>query len=490
MKLSKYYSIYIYRKNLKKLKKNFKNLRKPSGFALPKEIKKWILGILMFLMAIIITLSFFDLAGVAGKAILKGFIFLIGKAVFALPLILILGGLTFFYTRYKRFLPAFFLCLAEFTVLHGADWPQLQCDAARSGFQPGERLATNRHTNTNPAGYGAPVWSWNAPAKLAGQPVAASGIVAVATTQGQVYALDERLGSVRWTADAGAPVFATLAIASGRVIVPTQRGELLALDAATGTPRWRVRAGGPTRGAPAVAGGRVFVVTLENRLVALSAEDGRQLWVHRAAPAAAIPFGLATPAVEGDIVVAGFASGELVALRAPEGRLLWTETVAGASRGTIADIGGIRAAPAIREGIVFVAGLSGLSIAVDLRSGRRLWEREASSGSTPAVAGDWAFLVAEPARVLCVERQTGRVRWVADAAEGGRGAVRAAPLLAGGRLIVPGTDSRALLLDPADGSATGALRLPGPVLQPMAVAAGRLIVLTQDGTLAAYAGQA
>jgi outer membrane protein assembly factor BamB len=374
-----------------------------------------------------------------------------------------------------------------------AEWPQIGGSAAHA---PGHVALGGELREAWRAGVAGGGGLFGGSGRITAGPVVAGGVVFAVDGIGGVSAFSLERGTRLWSFDtrpedeSSGALGGGCAAEGGSLFVATGMGEVLALDAATGTPRWRVRAGGPTRGAPAVAGGRVFVVTLENRLVALSAEDGRQLWVHRAAPAAAIPFGLATPAVEGDIVVAGFASGELVALRAPEGRLLWTETVAGASRGTIADIGGIRAAPAIREGIVFVAGLSGLSIAVDLRSGRRLWEREASSGSTPAVAGDWAFLVAEPARVLCVERQTGRVRWVADAAEGGRGAVRAAPLLAGGRLIVPGTDSRALLLDPADGSATGALRLPGPVLQPMAVAAGRLIVLTQDGTLAAYAGQA
>jgi outer membrane protein assembly factor BamB len=76
----------------------------------------------------------------------------------------------------------------------------------------------------------------------------------------------------------------------------------------------------------------------------------------------------------------------------------------------------------------------------------------------------------------------------AEGLEGRRAPIRAAPLVAGGRVVVPGNDSRALLLDPADGSVAGTLRLPGSVLQPMAVADGRLVMLTEDGTLVAYAG--
>jgi len=71
---------------------------------LPEETKKWILGIIIFILAIIIALSFFDMAGMAGKALIKGLTFLIGKAVFITPLVFVLGGLVFFATKYEKFI--------------------------------------------------------------------------------------------------------------------------------------------------------------------------------------------------------------------------------------------------------------------------------------------------------------------------------------------------------------------------------------------------
>jgi len=59
-------------------KKNKKNQKKPrelveklSIFSLPEETKKWILGVVVFIVAIIVALSFFDRAGVAGSAIIS-----------------------------------------------------------------------------------------------------------------------------------------------------------------------------------------------------------------------------------------------------------------------------------------------------------------------------------------------------------------------------------------------------------------------------------
>jgi S-DNA-T family DNA segregation ATPase FtsK/SpoIIIE len=96
------------RKNRKSKKSGIKK-EKTSRVLLPEESKKWILGIIVFVIATIIALSFFDLAGVAGEAIMEGLTFLIGKAVFVVPLVLVLGGLVFLNTRYEKYFgPAVF----------------------------------------------------------------------------------------------------------------------------------------------------------------------------------------------------------------------------------------------------------------------------------------------------------------------------------------------------------------------------------------------
>jgi len=77
--------------------------RRPGIFYLPGETKKWISGVIIFILAIIIALSFFGLAGVAGNALIKGLTFLIGSAIFLIPLILVLAGIVFFNTKYKKF---------------------------------------------------------------------------------------------------------------------------------------------------------------------------------------------------------------------------------------------------------------------------------------------------------------------------------------------------------------------------------------------------
>ncbi|MCD6148109.1 DNA translocase FtsK, partial [bacterium] len=78
-------------------------------FSLPEEIKKLLLAILMFLFSIVFGLSFFDLAGITGRFLKNIFALLVGKTVFLFPLIFLLSGLSFLYSKKKHILPSLLL---------------------------------------------------------------------------------------------------------------------------------------------------------------------------------------------------------------------------------------------------------------------------------------------------------------------------------------------------------------------------------------------
>lgn len=89
------------KKKRKKFKKLFVKERRPGRFSLPEEISQKIWGVLMILLAVIISLSFFGKAGTVGQLFMKGARFLIGEIVFLIPLIFVLAGLAFLATKYQ-----------------------------------------------------------------------------------------------------------------------------------------------------------------------------------------------------------------------------------------------------------------------------------------------------------------------------------------------------------------------------------------------------
>ncbi len=74
------------------------------SFSLPEETQKHILAIVFFLLAIILVLSYFGKAGIAGQFLFTSLDFLIGKTIFVLPLLFSLASSSFFLAEYKEVL--------------------------------------------------------------------------------------------------------------------------------------------------------------------------------------------------------------------------------------------------------------------------------------------------------------------------------------------------------------------------------------------------
>jgi len=333
--------------------------------------------------------------------------------------------------------------------------------------------------------------------KILAQPIAADGMVFAMDSDANVTALDLANGGRRWRVDTkdddadSTNVGGGIGYDAGTVYAANGLGELVALDATNGSVKWRSTIGAPARSSPTIAEGRVFVTTVEDRLVALAANDGHTLWTYRAPSTPTTMLGRPAPAFSRGLVVAGFGSGEMTALRADTGRPAWSDGL-GASRGraSLSDLISIRAAPVIDQGRVYGVGLGGLAAAIDLPSGRRLWERQVAGQDSPAVAGNWVFLVSMDQEIMAINALDGRIAWITalprweDPEKRKNALTWFGPLLVSDRLIVAGTSEEALAISPYTGDILGRQRLSGAA-SPVApvVADGTVLVITDDGRL-------
>ncbi len=217
-----------------------------------------------------------------------------------------------------------------------ADWPQLQCDAAKSGFQPAESLATGRHANSTPTGgYGAEAWGWTN-TWLAGQPVVAGGRVVIGSLLGQVFALDETTGAEAWSVEVDGPILNSCAILGDRVIVATQAGTVHALSLSNGAALWTYS--GARKGfaaAPTLSGDRIFIGSKDGLFHALDAATGAAAWTFAVggsndAGVARAPI-LCSAAVLDGRVFFGAENMQAYALDAATGARLWRRPVQGQS---------------------------------------------------------------------------------------------------------------------------------------------------------------
>ena len=349
-----------------------------------------------------------------------------------------------------------------------------------------------------------PVWSSSIGSgssksrRLIAQPVTADGKVFAMDARARVTALDAQTGNELWQVsvlpneeDEG-EVGGGIAFDSGRLFVATGAAEVVALEAASGKVLWRTPIPAPVHSAPTIADGKVFVVSVENELNAINAEDGKKLWFHTGLAESAGFLGGASPAVDRNVVVVPHTSGELFALRVENGRPIWSDALASIQRVTaVAALADIRGDPVIDRGLVYAVSNSGRMAAIDLRTGNRVWDLDIGALQTPWAAGEYVYVLTNNAEVLCVRRESGRVRWATTLGpyvnkdEREKGIFWTGPVLAGDRLIVAGSHGEALSISPYTGKVLGWLKLNKGVMISPIVANNTLYVLDDGGRLTA-----
>jgi len=337
-------------------------------------------------------------------------------------------------------------------------------------------------------------------ARLAAPPIVANGRVYTIDTLGAVRALDARSGGQIWASQTpdirgneGSLYGGGIAYDNGRIFATNGLGYVAALNEQTGGIVWQVRPGGPLRGAPTVANDAVYVISQDNQIYSLKASDGSTNWSQPASLEIAGIFGAASPAVGQGTVVAGFSSGELNAYRYENGRQVWQDQLERTSiRTSVSSLSDIDADAVIDNGQVFAIGAGGRMVALDINSGQRLWELNIAGISTPWVAGDWVFVVTSDAKLMCIYRQNGHVRWINqlpqfEKPKSKRGDIEySGPVLAGGRLILASASGQVIQVDAATGNFQSQFGVGERVSLPPIVAGSTLYIFDDAGRLHAY----
>ncbi|HYZ49095.1 MAG TPA: PQQ-binding-like beta-propeller repeat protein, partial [Sphingomonas sp.] len=345
--------------------------------------------------------------------------------------------------------------------------------------------------------------------RLAAAPVVAGGRVFVIDTAARVRAFDAQTGRQVWESFAGDASNSArgkgekrnrkslfgggVSVEGDRLFATNGLGDVVAMNTADGAVIWRKRPGGPLRGAPALSSGNVYVVSQDNQLFALRQSDGNVEWTESGTLEVSGVFGVAAPAAAQGTVVAGFSSGELNAYRYENGRVVWQDALSRTSISTtVGTLSDIDAAPIIDQGRVYAIGSGGRMVALELVTGQRIWEINAGGIATPAIVGEWVFAVTDDARLLCIARSNGRVRWVTQLprwqkAKSKKGPISwNGPVVAGGRVIAVSSRGEIAYVSPADGAVQATVKSGAPISLAPVVANSTLYLLDDKGRLTAW----
>jgi outer membrane protein assembly factor BamB len=335
---------------------------------------------------------------------------------------------------------------------------------------------------------------------LVAQPVLVDGRIYTIDTESSLTAFDSKTGKKLWEQNIAPedeeddPVIAGgIAYSQGRLYITSGYAELLVADPASGKIIWRKALPAPCRAAPTIMDNRLFLVTLDNRLMAFSTDDGTLLWEFAGLAETAGLVGAASPAASREVVIPAFSSGELFALRVENGSVAWADNLSSTRHvGNLAAMSDIRGLPVMDKGMVFAISYGGRLVAIDERTGSRVWQREIGGSETPWVAGNHLFVISSENELVGMGRDSGVIRWVTalprfeNPEKRKNPVIWTGPVLAGGRLIVAGSNGQVMEADPDTGKIIRSWEAQGPITISPIVAGGTLYLLSDNGTLAAY----
>src|SRR5579862_300738 len=229
--------------------------------------------------------------------------------------------------------------------------------------------------------------------------------------------------TVCWEVDLHAAVRSTPAVTSGSVYIGTSDGHLYALDRRAGSLRWRFDARSPVDGSPAVLGPLVFATARNGTLYAVGASDGRLRWQHTGhtriplrPPLGNLDYMIASPIVVDSTIYLGGADGHVYALAANTGAEHWHVDLQAS----------IWTEPAIADRTVYIAANDGRLYALDRRTGARRWRFETEGShmdlekegydrrsiqSTPSIADGIVIFGSRDGNVYGVDVSSGHQRW-------------------------------------------------------------------------------
>ncbi len=336
--------------------------------------------------------------------------------------------------------------------------------------------------------------------RLAATPVVHGGKLFAIDTEARVTAYDAANGAVLWSAmldvdkDGKPSRFGGGVSTDGTLVFATNGvGDVAAMKIENGEIVWKKRPAGPLRGAPTLSTGNVYVMTQDNQIYALRATDGEAQWNEAGPVGASGIFGVAAPAAAQGTVIAGYSTGELAAYRYENGRSLWSDTLSRTAMSTtVSTLTDIDADPVIDRGRVFALGQGGRMASYELLTGQRIWEINIAGIATPVSSGEWVFVLTSDAKLLCVQRASGKIRWLSQLPryrdqEDKKGVITwRGPVLVNNRLVVANSQGEMWSVSAGEGSASLMTDLKSPVSVPPIVANNMLYVLDDSGRIHAF----
>jgi outer membrane protein assembly factor BamB len=312
----------------------------------------------------------------------------------------------------------------------------------------GNATRTGVYESAGPTQFKGVKWSFKTGGAIVGSPVIADGVVYITSLSGYLYAIDQETGKEKWNFKSRMPIASTPTINAGSVYFVSSAGSLAALDIATGKPKWVFATeferkfeaknlhGYPSAAqtipdawdlwtsSPAVANGKVYFGSGDGNVYAVTADTGIEVWKVQTKDVVH-----ASPAVYNNTVYIGSWDSSLYALNGESGEEKWTFQAG--QDNTIHNQVGFQSSPAVVDGTVYVGCRDGHVYALDAVTGKKKWDYSTNKSwvnTTPAVRNGIVYAgTSDSSRFMALDAKNGHLIWNFKAG----GYIFSSPALAG-----------------------------------------------------------
>lgn len=275
-------------------------------------------------------------------------------------------------------------------------------------------------------------WKSATGGSIASSPAVADGMVFFLSYDGGMYAVDAATGTRKWRystsferkfeakglhganpssqlmADPFDIFLSSPAVFNGRVYFGSSDGNVYALDEKTGIVAWKFETRDVVHASPSISGNTVYIGSWDSYLYALDSETGAEKWRFKTGedPVAHNQVGLqSSAAIVGDTVYVGCRDGHVYAIDAATGRKRWDYPT---SKSWVNDT------PAIYQGSVFFGtGDTRRFHSIDAKTGKLQFTVNTFTNvwTSPAVADGYAYFGNLNGSFYAIDIATGSVAW-------------------------------------------------------------------------------
>jgi outer membrane protein assembly factor BamB len=281
--------------------------------------------------------------------------------------------------------------MAKTTFLVRTDWAVDGFDAHRTHDNPYE----NTINTLNVSGLTLD-WQYLTKNYINTSPVVDDGMIFIASTDQNLYALDAKTGSLKWTVTPG-PSPTTPAVADGMVFIGAANGSIYAFDEKTGYEWWHFTTAGSIVSAPLVADKMVFVASTDRTMYAFDEQTGGMVWNIENSN------GFAAPATYANgVIYLCMESETLIALDARTGLEKWSVNSVSAGGGEVV----------VDNNLVYTTG-AGVIAAFNAVNGKQKWifrSQQISATYSEAVASGVVY-VGMADSIYALNGKTGQILW-------------------------------------------------------------------------------